>query len=86
MNPEHPWMWWPWGGMWIFPIVMVVVMLIFLFVFSRRWGCGPPWRSPGGHHGESGDSETALEILKKRYAKGEITKEEFDRMKKDILS
>ncbi len=41
MNPEHPWMWWPWGGMWIFPIVMVVVMLIFLFVFSRRGAVDP---------------------------------------------
>lgn len=28
--------------------------------------------------------ETPVDILKKRYAKGEITKEDFDRMKKDI--
>ena len=86
MNPEHPWMWWPWGGMWIFPIVMFVIMLIFFFLFSRGWGCRPPWWGSGGPHKEGGDSDTALEILKKRYVKGEITKEEFDRMKKDILS
>jgi putative membrane protein len=29
-------------------------------------------------------AETPLVILKKRYARGEITKEDFDRMKKDI--
>ena len=84
MNPEHPWMWWPWAGMWIFPIVMFVIMLIFFSLFSGRRGCRPPWW--GGHHRESGDSESALEVLKKRYARGEITKQEFDQMKKDILS
>jgi len=72
--------------MWIFPIVMFVIMLIFFFLFFGRWGCRSPWWGPGGHRRESGDSETALEILKKRYAKGEITKGEFDQMKKDILS
>ena len=83
--------------MWIFPIVIPVVMIVmcivFYLVFGRRW-CGrwsrtgwfgPPWREDSDRHtGQGEDPETALEILKKRYAKGEITKREFDQMKKDL--
>ena len=29
-------------------------------------------------------AETPLDIIKKRYAKGKITKEEFDRLKKEL--
>ena len=85
MNPDQSWMW-GMGGMWMFPMIMFVILIIFLFVLIGRWSDKPPRWGSGRHHREGGESETALEILKKRYAKGEITKEEFEQMKKDVLS
>jgi len=35
--------------------------------------------------GAAKKDETPLEILKRRYARGEITKDEYDRMKDDLL-
>ena len=85
MTPDQPWMW-HWGGWWVFPTIMFVVMIIFFFRFFRRGGCFPPWWNFRGPDREGGERDTALEILKKRYAKGEITKDEFAKMKKDISS
>ncbi len=67
-------------GMWFMPIMMIVVWGLIIWgivTLSRRgWGVGC------GHSHERSDS--ALEILKKRYANGEINREEFEDKKKQI--
>lgn len=86
MGPEHFW----YGGWWMLPTMMPIVMLVVLFtllyfVFGRG-GFRPPGMGDSERYESRGrESESALEILKKRYARGELTKEEFDRMKKDLL-
>ena len=58
------------------------LLLIFLFVVvvvaAVKWLWGQ--QTPFG----IGTKESALDILKKRYARGEITKEEFERLKREI--
>ena len=74
---------WQWHTWWIFPMFMpifwlVIIGLCLYFIFGCR-GAPKPWRL-----GPSPEGETALDILKKRYAKGEISKDEFEQMKRDI--
>lgn len=75
------WGWgWTWGvGMvhgllwWVFVILGIVLLLRLL---GRGGGASatPPPAPP----------ETALDILKKRYARGEIGKAEFEEKKRDL--
>lgn len=60
---------WPWPMMFIFWIVVIAGVIY--FVRSTNKGRGAP-------------GESALDILKKRYAKGEINKDEYEKIKKDI--
>ena len=81
MGQEYFW----WGPMWFFPMIMPIVLVVIIFIcLYFMFGRGlpaKPWEAYPGR-----DYESALEILKKRYAKGEINREEFEQMKKDILT
>ncbi len=80
MWTDHFWM----GGMWIFPTIMIIVVLFFIFTVLGRRGGRYPWEEYRNYHSGSENSETALDILKKRYAKGEITKVEYEEAKRTI--
>lgn len=82
MGPGHFW----WGGMWGFPWMMIMIVVIIAFcVFFGCRGSRQPWGScHENDNRENRPVQTPLEILKLRYAKGEITKEEFQQMKKDL--
>jgi putative membrane protein len=58
--------------MWIFPFTFMILCLVFLFLFLFR---GPRWFF--GHWDHHGSRETARDILDRRYASGELTKEQY---------
>ncbi|GBC57232.1 MULTISPECIES: SHOCT domain-containing protein [Stenotrophomonas] len=72
--------------MWIFPLIFLVVMLIFLFRGGRGSGGGPMCGGWGIRDEGMRDKkeESAREILDRRYARGEINQEEYQRMKKEL--
>ena len=69
------------GMGWLGPIIMVAfwVAVIVGIIFLIRW------LVVSTKGGGSGSEEPALEILKKRYARGEIDRKEFEQKKKDLL-
>jgi|GEM_PF-412742 len=62
------------GGFIVWIIIIVIIALLVYFIIRSKRPVGPEGPFQG----------TPLDILKKRYAKGEITKEEFDEIRKDL--
>jgi putative membrane protein len=80
----YPWGWemhpmWMMGGFW--GIGMMLMMLLFWLLVIAAIVLGIRWllsQSRGPR------SDSALEILRERYARGEINKEEFEARKRDL--
>ncbi len=70
---------WGIGGpiiMMIFGALFIGVLIYFAVIYSRN--------SSSRFSRDTGE-ETAMEILKKRFAKGEISKDEYESMKNSLL-
>jgi len=71
----HPMWWGAWGvGMMLMMLLFWVLVIVGLVV-GIRWLMGQK-KEPR--------SDSALEILRQRYARGEINKEEFEAKRKDL--
>ncbi len=64
------------NGMWFFPLLFLAAILIAAFFIVRGL-----LRS---RQDRTIPAESALEVLKKRYAGGEINLESFEQMKREI--
>lgn len=75
-----PWRWGPHmmfgfpGGMFMMLFMFLAIAAVLYLAFRRQAELRP----------SEFTRETPLEILKRRYAKGEVTKEQYEEMKKDL--
>jgi len=60
-----------WGG-----LIVLGYFLVRALIRSGQGGAASAGGAPSGNR--------ALDILKERYARGEITKEQYDQMRKDL--
>lgn len=57
-------------------------LLLVVLVGAIAYGLG--WRPQFNQPGPAQTSQTPSEILKARYARGEISREEYDQMRQDL--
>ena len=86
MGQERPWEWgrgmhpggWMWGAG---GLVMMCMMFVFWGLVIAGLVLGIRWLV---RQGRDGQPDRALEILRERYARGEINKDEFEARRRDL--
>ena len=67
-------MWFGGGYMWLFWIILIVRIALVVKLVAGKDSSAP----------RSSEEESPLSILKKRYARGEIDEEEFERRSREL--
>ena len=67
-----------WGSMFLIPLAFLALIAVGAYFLIKGYGVS---RRPS-----SGDSGRAIEILKERYARGEVTREQYMRTKEELES
>lgn len=73
MFDHDGWMVFGGGFMWLFWVVVILIIVIGLRSLMNS-----------GTAGNSSSGDTPMEILKKRYARGEIDDEEYEHRRKEL--
>ncbi len=61
-----------------FELILVVAVIVGAIAYAQGW------RPKFNQSGPANSSQTPLEILKDRYARGEITRDEYDQIRRDL--
>jgi uncharacterized membrane protein len=69
------------GGMWFVPFLLVILFVVGMF-FCGRMCCGRNWMPWPDRGDRNRGADSPLDIAKRRLAKGEITKEEYEDLKR----
>jgi putative membrane protein len=73
---------WAWpmaSAMWLLMFIFWVLVIVGIVIVIRRFAA-PPRHPPEA----GGREDSPLEILRRRYAAGEIDREQFARMKREL--
>lgn len=81
-SPMMPYYGYPLFGWWFFfPFGLIFIFILIFFVTRLAfwpWGWGGGWRRGYYRYGD------AREILRQRYARGEISKDQYEQMMRDL--
>ena len=66
---------WGWLGLGFLHMALFWILVVLGIVVLAKWLAGS---------GPATSADRALEILKERYAKGELTREQYEQMKRDL--